>query len=230
MLTSKLTVCITTLKKKLDLALSEALLFLHALSGCDTTSRPYGIGKVTVLSKYAELKRSASVFMSSSSSQEDIEKAGEDALLMIYGCLKSTSLNSAWVARFQVKVATSAGYVPPEKLPPTSNAASFHSHRTYHQVQAWRGNNISAEVWGWKGSTAGLIPSRMTQQAAPDRLLKIIRCNCSGKCDKKTCTCRKNGLPCTTACGQCKGISCMNGLPIESQDDGDDAEHDLEGP
>lgn len=75
MVTSKQTVCITTLKKNLDPALSEALLFLHAVSGCDTTSRSYGIGKVTVLTKYAALKKSTSVFLSPSSSKEDIEKA-----------------------------------------------------------------------------------------------------------------------------------------------------------
>ncbi|KAK3735834.1 hypothetical protein QZH41_007479 [Actinostola sp. cb2023] len=127
-------VCITTLKKKLDPSLSEALLFLHAISGCDTTSRPHGIGKVTVLKKYAALKNSTYIFMSPSSSKEAIEKAGEKALLVIYGCPTSPNLNSARVKKFQVMVATSAEYVPPEKLPPTTEAASHHSHRTYHQI------------------------------------------------------------------------------------------------
>ncbi|KAK3749685.1 hypothetical protein QZH41_004324 [Actinostola sp. cb2023] len=47
------------------------------LHGCDTTSRPHGIGKVTVLKKYAALKNSTYIFMSPSSSKEAIEKAGE---------------------------------------------------------------------------------------------------------------------------------------------------------
>jgi hypothetical protein len=222
MVTSKQTVCITTLKKNLDAALAEALLFLHALSGCDTTSRPYGIGKVTVLSKYAALKESISVFMSPSSLKEDIEKAGEEALLVIYGCTASLSLNSARVAKFMQKVATATQYVSPEKLPPTCDAAAFHSHRTYHQVQAWRGNDISPNDWGWKASSAGLVPIRMTQPAAPERLLKIMRCNCNGKCDNNRCTCRKNRLHCTTACGQCKGITCMNGPQVEHREDVDD--------
>ncbi|KAK3753792.1 hypothetical protein QZH41_006474 [Actinostola sp. cb2023] len=105
-------VCITTLKKKLDPSLSEALLFLHAISGCDTTSRPHGIGKVTVLKKYAALKNSTYIFMSPSSSKEAIEKAGEKALLVIYGCPTSPNLNSARVKKFQVMVATSAGLKP----------------------------------------------------------------------------------------------------------------------
>ncbi|KAG0713878.1 hypothetical protein GWK47_015218 [Chionoecetes opilio] len=132
MVTSKQTVCVTTLAKKLDPLLSGALLFLHAFSGCDTTSRPYGIGKVSVLKKYAELERCSSIFMSPSSSKAEIERAGEDALLIIYGCTTSLSLDSARVDKFQQKVGTATQYVSPEKLPPTSDAAIFHSHRAYH--------------------------------------------------------------------------------------------------
>lgn len=221
MVTAKHTVCINTLKKKLDPALSESLLFLHAFSGCDTTSRPYGIGKVTVLTKYTALNKSAAVFMSPSSSKQDIEQAGEDAMLEIYGCTTSLSLNAARVTKFLLKVATSTQYVSPEKLPPTNEAAAFHSHRTYHQVQRWLGNDIASDVWGWKTTPAGLVPIRMTQPAAPEQLLKVIRCNCGGQCDKKTCTCRKNGLQCTPACGQCRGITCTNVQQVENQDDDD---------
>ena len=141
-------------------------------------------------------------------------------MLVIYGSTTtSANLNEARVAKFQLKVATSAGFVPPEKLPPTDNAAAYHSHRTYPQVQAWRGNDISPEEWGWKKSPYGLVPIRMTQPAAPERLISIIRCNCSGKCNRKTCTCCKNGLLCTPACGQYSGITCLNGPPSDSQDD-----------
>ncbi len=90
----------------------NALPFLDAISGCDTTSKPYGIGKVTVLTKYASLKPYTSVFMATSSSRKDIEKAGEDAPLVIYGS-SSSSLCAARVSKFQLKVATSAGYVHP---------------------------------------------------------------------------------------------------------------------
>ena len=221
MVTSKQTACITTLKRNLDPRLSGALLFLHAFSGCDTTSRPYGIGKVTVLTKYTALQKSASVFISPSSSKEEIEKAGEDAMLVIYGSSTSLTLTAARVAKFLQKVATSTGFVSPEKLPPTNDASTLHSYRTYHQVQVWQGNDILPEDWGWKKSPAGLVPTQMTQLAAPEQLLTIIRCNCSGKCNKKTCTCCKNGLLCSPACGQCRGITCLNAPPSESQDNDD---------
>jgi hypothetical protein len=53
MVAAKRTVCASTIKRRVDVKLSESLLFLHAVSGCDTTSRPHGIGKVGVLKKYA---------------------------------------------------------------------------------------------------------------------------------------------------------------------------------
>ena len=218
MITSKQMVCVTTLAKKLDPLLSRSLLFLHAFSGCDTTSRPYGIGKVSVLKKYGELTWCCSIFISPSSSKAVIEKAGEDALLIIYGCTKSLSLDSARVDRFLQKVATATQYVSPEKLPPTSDATIFHSHRAYHQVQAWCGNDLPPEEWGWKTFLSGLYPVKMSRLSAPDRLLKIMRCNCGGNCSTRTCTCRKNGFHCTPACGQCKGITCSNGIPVDIEE------------
>ena len=223
MVTAKNNICITTLKKKLDPSLSEGLLFLHAISGCDTTSRPFGIGKVTVLKKYIALKSHVATFMNQASSKERIKEAGEKALLEIYGCPSLQSIDAARVEKFQMKVAASSGYVAPEKLPPTSDAASFHSYRTYHQVQTWRGNDLSPVEWGWSATPNGLVPIKMVKSAAPEPLLRTIRCNCSDRCDKRTCTCRKNGLQCTPACGQCKGLTCLN-APCEIADDEENEE------
>ena len=222
MVMSKQTVSINILKKKLDPFLSRGLLFLHAISGCDTTSRPYGIGKATVLKKVSALRNAIDTFMSPSSFKKDVETAGEKALLEIHGCQRAPSLNSAKVERFQEKVVTSAGYVPPETLPPTTDAASFHSYRTYHQVQIWQGNDLPSTDWGWEESSVGLVPVRMSQSAAPESLLRTIRCNCGGRCNKRNCTCRKNGLHCTSECGQCRGISCLNTLQVETEEENDD--------
>ena len=169
------------LKNNLDHSLVWSLLFIHAISGCDTTSRPYGVGKVTALSKYAALSRAADVFLSA---KAEIAKIGEKAVPVIRGCTSSLTLNGACVARLLQRVATSTQYVYPEKLHHTSDTAALHSHQAYHQVQAWYGRYIPA---------------------APQTLLKVIRCNCTGQCDRKSCTCRKHGLKCAPASVQCKG-------------------------
>ena len=62
--------------------------------------------------------------------------------------------------------------------------------------------------WGWvlrKTRLRTILkPNRMEQAAAPAFLLKMVQCDCTGNCDKNTCSCKKNGLQCTLACGQCK--------------------------
>ena len=202
---------ISVLQNTLQTGLSRSLLFIHALSGCDTTSRPYGVGKLSAIAKYEELEGCASLFLSEQQSHADIEQAGHQALATLYGC---SDLNSGRVLKFTQKVISSSSYLPPERLPPTADAARFHSRRVYLQVQAWLGNNMEPTEWGWmlhktaKGDI--LKPQKMEQTAAPASLLKIIRFGCSGRCDKNTCSCRKNELHCTLACGQCKGISCTN--------------------
>lgn len=224
MITTKQTICVTILKKKLNPLLTDSLLFLHAFSCCDTTSRPYGVGKATVCTKYEELQHSTSAFVSPSASKDQIAKARIDAMLVIYDTSATESLTDARVVEFQQMVATSTGFVPPEKLPPTNDAAILHSYRAYHQVHVWQGHDLNPEDWGWTKSSDGLHPIRMTQSAAPEKLFTIIRCNCSGKCNKKVCTCCKNGLLCTPARGQCKGITCLNVPPSERCDD-DDIDH-----
>jgi len=87
---------------------------------------------------------------------------------------------------------------------------AVYSYRVYVQVQAWLGKNLSPVEWGWIEVNNKLIPVRMTLPAAPDRLLKIIRCCCKQNCDSSRCTCKKYGLHCTPACGDCHGLSCSN--------------------
>ena len=135
--------------------------------------------------------RAADVFLSA---KADIAKLGEKAVLVIRGCTSSLTLNDACVARLLQRVATSTQYVYPEQLHHTSDAAALHSHKTYHKVQAWYGRYIPAGEWGWEQSLTSLVPRIMNQIAAPQTLLKVIHCNCTGQCDRKSCTCRKHGL------------------------------------
>ena len=102
---------------------------------------------MTVFNQYQALQKPSSIFMSESASKDVIEKAAYDDMLVIYSTTTQT-LNAALVANIQLKVATSSGFVPPKKLPPMEDAAVWHSHRTYHQVQAWCGNDISPDVRG----------------------------------------------------------------------------------
>ena len=55
-----------------------------------------------------------------------------------------------------------------------------------------------------------LWPRLTNIEAAPKDLLQIIKGGCKGDCDSQRCTCRKNGIPCSFACKNCKGTTCRN--------------------
>ncbi|EDO36625.1 predicted protein [Nematostella vectensis] len=91
-------------------------------------------------------------------------------------------------------------------------------------VQAWKGNGVSPEEWGWPVTCTGFVPVQMSEPAAPAQLLRNIKCNCGGHCETRLCTCFKNGLQCTPACGQCKGIACLNSPEVDREEFDDDVD------
>lgn len=93
-------------------------------------------------------------------------------------------------------------------------------------VQAWLGNNLSPEQWGWARNKDNLlVPVQTKDPAAPDEILKLIFCRCTD-CSNARCGCRKASMLCSAICHNCNG-SCTNSTPIESNDD-HDSDEDVE--
>ena len=80
---------INLLKETLGDDVCNELLFVLAYSGCDSTSRIYGIGKKSAfrkLVKYDPVTKScASAFILQNKSQEDISDLGKDLMVDIFG-------------------------------------------------------------------------------------------------------------------------------------------------
>ena len=59
-------------------------------------------------------------------------------------------------------------------------------------------------------------------EPAPESLLKYVRCKCRlstrKPCGNNTCSCRKHGLKCVTACGDCMGESFRNAEDTDLDD------------
>jgi len=73
-------------KKPLGPDICNNILFIHAVLGCDTTSRLYGIGKGISLNKFktsSHFVQQAKVFDVQSMSADDVVTAGEKALVII---------------------------------------------------------------------------------------------------------------------------------------------------
>ena len=194
---------------------------IHDISGCDTTSRPYGLGKKSVLRKFMkskELQTLASDFLSADDKDQNvITKIGEAILCCLYGGNSQTSLDLMRVNMFSSKVATASSFIQVHSLPPTCAAAKHHSLRVYLQVQQWAGNNkLEAREWGWKMRDNLILPKTTELPPAPPALLAMIRCGCKTGCETKACSCRKKGLHCSSACKECRGQTCSNAEPFDT--------------
>ena len=114
------------MKKVKEHDVCHDLLFLHAILGCDTTSRVHGIGKAAALKKYANslnFREQAKVF-NSPSTVDDIVVAGENALVSLYGGKPGEKLYCMRYQRYCEKVTTNSSQIQPQNLPPTSAAAT----------------------------------------------------------------------------------------------------------
>ena len=150
-------------RKKLGPAICSRLLFVHAILGCDTTSRLYGIGKPVALTKIqqaTELPKIADIFMEENANRDDIVKAGEKALILLYNGDLKDGLGVLRYKRFSDKVLKSSKYVEAHDLPPTAASAKFHSLRVYYQIQEWRDDaeELDPKDWGWEMVNDRLLP------------------------------------------------------------------------
>ena len=225
---------ITLLKETLGKDLCDELLFIHAYSGCDSTSRIFGIGKKSAFQKLVKsdpvMKSCASAFILPNKSQEDISYLGENLMVDLFGGKSNETLSSLRHVIFTKKVANAQTFVTSERLPPTSPATRFHSQRVYFQIMVWMGmaNEMNPTEWGWKQENDQLIPIMTENNAEPEELLKIIHCNCSRGCKSSRCGCRRYGLPCTATCGPSQTENCdnpNNNQEVESEEDDDDTQN-----
>jgi hypothetical protein len=103
------------------------------------------------------------------------------------------------------------------------NAAKFHCLRAHLQVVMWKQlttqTSLHVEDWGWQLEDSALIPVATDIAAAPDDLLKVVRCKCRSEsrnpCSSTLCSCRKHGLQCVVACKNCCGVSCDNASTVD---------------
>ena len=194
-------------------------LALHALSGCDTTSRTYGKGKDKFYNVDKENTRyweAVDMFYDAEADKESITAAGEIVFLTVFDADDSIStLDLLRAKHYEGKTGKATALVKAQSLPPTSDAASFHALRAYLQTQVWMGNtSLDPTNFGFHTKSVQgkdmMLPTTIQREIAPDAILNIIHCGCKGACDTKKCTCYKASIPCRLLCTNCNGLSCEN--------------------
>ncbi|GBL81247.1 hypothetical protein AVEN_143575-1 [Araneus ventricosus] len=131
---------------------SRMILFIHAFSGCDTTSALFVRGKTKLCSL---LEKNPTPGKKCKTSACDLNP------LRYTLFTQSATKTRSTLAR----------------LHPTVDVARFHALRSYLQIQKWLGHEKNPLEWGWVLTRFGLFPRKMERDAAPESLLKMISCN-----------------------------------------------------
>ena len=126
---------ILTISSQLRHSMCRALPFVHALSGCDTTSQHLGCGKKTAWSTWISMPEITQVFISLTDKPEcftndsEIMKSLERFCIIMYSkTCNAANLNKARLLLF------SYGYRTLEPLPPTNAAYYQHLIRSILQT------------------------------------------------------------------------------------------------
>ena len=202
------------------------ILFIHAILGCDTTSRLYGLGKGLTLKRFtssALFRDKAEQFCKKDATVDGVIDVGEGELVCLYSGKEGENLDGLRYTKFCDNVATNNVHIRPQTLPPISAAARYHSMRVYLQVQQWLGVcNMKETDWGWMTTDENLVPVMTLLPPAPDELLRVIRCNWTTDCSTARCRRRKHSLDGSPACGQCRCIGYSNSTAADISDEDDD--------
>ena len=173
----------------------DDLLFIHAFSGCDSTSAIFGKGKVgfaKLFRKCNDLKMIAKTVMNPASTPEQIGNVSAIAFKALYGSVKDKSLTKIRYNKY-IDISFRCVYQP-EKLPPTNRTAFFHGLRVFYQIMQWKSlettNGLDLLNWRWMKIGTTVTPITTDADYAPVDLLHIIKCNCksSNACSTNVCT------------------------------------------
>ena len=204
------------------------LLFAHAWGGCDTTSAIFKQGKIKILTSLLNddlVQSKATIFGNLQCPQGDIGKDGNEIFIKAYKGKVDDTLISLRYAKFMESLSTCTS-VNPATLPPTEAAAYYHALRVHLQVSQWKQLDLGCLLpteWGWKLEGGVLVPHKTDLEPAPGSLLKCIRCSykvsSKNTCGTNSCTCRKSGVKCVSACTDCRGQNCNNTVDVVEDDD-----------
>ena len=119
--------------------ISDHLPGIHALSGCDTTSYMYGIGKVTAL-KALNNGMSLKLMGTEDANMDDVVSEATSFISKCYGIKNDGDMSEMRYALWSTKMANRKITSAPKlkSLPPTADAFAQHVYRAHYQTMIWK--------------------------------------------------------------------------------------------
>lgn len=187
---------------KLGPQICDSLPLFHSLTGCDTVSYLFGIGKPSAIKTLQENPQMLQGISQMPQLNEESLMRMEHFICKLYG---STTFHTTDKLRENVLLSSPK----PEHMPPTSNALKCHMQRAFYQSKIWQCANEtlpnipnpSSPGAGWTEKEGKLQPILMTSDPIPKVIREIIACqSCSTGCKNMRCKCFKGDLHCTRLC------------------------------
>ncbi len=192
-----------------------AILGLHALTGCDSTSAFYGKGKKKCFQRMLEDEDMKEVlgklgvdFLPPATVLENTEAV----VCKLYGSSYS-NISDARYAAF-------CGNSSERALPPSKPCLQQHIRRAAYQSAIWR-RALSSQIAapspdgnGWKIQGTGIRIVWSNEPPAPKDVLPLVHCRCAKLgCISNRCSCVQAAVPCIDMCG-CTSL-CKNTVADE---------------
>ena len=164
-----------------------SLLAAHALSGCNTTARYYGIAKGTVVKQLKKSLQLLQLGCTGSESKDTLQECAE----FISSCYDSptTNMTDCQIKTWQVKIAKDRKTVAQLKSSlPTSESFELYVKKLHFQCAVWyatmdtRSPKLGPSYFCWeKNKKLKTMPIGVPKdwKRAPDNVLKTIKCSCT---------------------------------------------------
>ena len=200
-------------------SIMPSLIAAHALSGCDSVPRLFGIGKLTVLK---HLKQG--ILLTSLGDKEsniiDVYNDSGKFISACYGVKDEFNLSKVrylvWRRKAEGKISATPKLAA---LPPTTEVFNLNVLRAHYQACIWNScleNNppdLNPCDFGWKKDTLNdclelvFFPDHVLP--IPTLILKRFSCKCLSEKTCSRCSCTTAGLSCSKFCS-CYGKECLN--------------------
>ena len=168
----------------------NALIGLHAFTGCESVSTFVGGGKnaaFSLLKKQDHLCETMKNLGDSPEVSDDLFKGCEKFVCALYG-RKGFDVNKLHHSKFCGTNAQS------NRLPPTKDALKTHIQRANYQIAVWKlalyakPEMPSPNGHGWIGENGDIRIDWMDQLPAPLSVLEYISCRYTGNCSSDRCS------------------------------------------
>ena len=219
----------------------QDLLPAHCLSGCDTVSCLFGIGKNTIV-KILRSGKSLSKLGVINEEMSSVITQATKFMAACYGYPSEETMTdlryTVWSKKMSNKKLTSAPDL--KSLPPTTEAFNEHVYRAHFQAAVWRSSLdpdppvLDPLHYGWSCSDGDNMVSPVALppdvSPAPVEVLKLIKCGCSSSqpCLTSRCSCNSAQLSCSIFCACAGSAECRNQRTITSIRVHDDSDNEDE--